>query len=882
MNRLSLRLAGALAALAVAGCGGGTTPPDNNKPKPEITTFAAQAATVARGAKATLNYAVTKATSVTITDDQGNKLLDASANLSGSVDSMALTANTTFTLSATGEGGTTTKSVTVNVDASAVAITHFEAMPATVEVGGSTRLSWTTVNATQVVLSSGGQELKSVTGAQATSGTYTTTVTAASTTFHLVAKNDMNMMATQDVTVTAVPPLNIVQFRATPQTFSGASAMISLNWVVVGASMISVTANGTAVPNVPMTGTSTIQVMVTANTTFELTATSPTGRTQRATQVAAQAAAEMEPNDALNQAQALAGSAVSATLSSPTDVDNFSFMVPNGGNIYLETSDGMGGCTAGLDTQVELFAPDGTSMGVLDVPDTCDKGDPVDISELRNLAGGTYTAAVSAVAGSGAYTLIVLVRGPACGNSFNETLVGETCDDANMMSGDGCDSSCHFEIQGTVSGPPGDMMFSTSLSMDQSRTYAIDLNADGYILAETVGPNGPLCDMDTDTILELSDSTGAVLASNDDASTPDGTYCSRIDAREDTGARVPAGHYILRVSAYHGAAINAFTVHIKVYGQGCGNGILEMPEVCDDGNTASGDGCSPTCTQEVDQTINGTGGNATVNFSAPNQTHRIDVVIATAGQSITATVTPPSGTGDCLPVDLTLSDAAGTELGTHFGFAGCPAISPFSDAWARDLAPGTYHLDLAGTSTGSVKLVVVITAPTCGDGLLERKVNEQCDDGNTRAGDGCTAACRFDSSITVETEPNDVIGMANSLNVVHGMTMTIAGAITSTTDQDVFAFTVPANQHWALTAQTYGRLGDLNNCSADTIIELQDNMGRQIARNDDRATGEYCSEISMTVTGSAAQSLGAGRYNLIVTSYNNRVLPAYFMNLHLQ
>ncbi|HLD08205.1 MAG TPA: DUF4215 domain-containing protein [Candidatus Peribacterales bacterium] len=30
----------------------------------------------------------------------------------------------------------------------------------------------------------------------------------------------------------------------------------------------------------------------------------------------------------------------------------------------------------------------------------------------------------------------------------------------------------------------------------------------------------------------------------------------------------------------------------------CGNGIVEAPEVCDDGNTANGDGCSATCTAE--------------------------------------------------------------------------------------------------------------------------------------------------------------------------------------------------------------------------------------------------------------------------------------------
>lgn len=30
----------------------------------------------------------------------------------------------------------------------------------------------------------------------------------------------------------------------------------------------------------------------------------------------------------------------------------------------------------------------------------------------------------------------------------------------------------------------------------------------------------------------------------------------------------------------------------------CGNGIINLSEQCDDGNTVSGDGCSATCTIE--------------------------------------------------------------------------------------------------------------------------------------------------------------------------------------------------------------------------------------------------------------------------------------------
>jgi len=37
----------------------------------------------------------------------------------------------------------------------------------------------------------------------------------------------------------------------------------------------------------------------------------------------------------------------------------------------------------------------------------------------------------------------------------------------------------------------------------------------------------------------------------------------------------------------------------------CGDGVLDVGEQCDDGNTTSGDGCSATCTLEVEDCGNG-------------------------------------------------------------------------------------------------------------------------------------------------------------------------------------------------------------------------------------------------------------------------------------
>ncbi len=883
MSQRSVRFGATLLALSLVACGESTKPPGPNPTdKPEIASFVAQSARVAKGAKATLNYAVTKATSVTITDGSGNKLLDASANLSGTVESQALMADTTFTLSATNDAGTTTKTLTVTIDANGVAVVRFEAVPSTVQLGDTTRLSWSTANANHVTITSEGRTLVDVTGASANTGTLTATITAAMTSFHLEAKNDM-ASATRDLTVVGVPPLAIKQFRARPQIFTGASSMISLTWVVEGAQSIALTANNVAVPGAPMTGTATISVMATDTTRFELIATAPDGTMERATQVAARASQEMEPNDALDEATALTGAAVQGTLSADTDVDSYSFMVPAGGNVFIETSDGMGGCPAGLDTFIELFDPDGVSLGSLDGGGAgdCTKADPAEIADLTNLPAGNYTVQVGASTGSGgAYTLIVLVQGPACGNSYRETLVGEQCDDANMTAGDGCDASCHVETQGSVSGPPGDMSFNVTLAANQARSVELNLSGPGYVFAETTGPSGP-CDEMTDTVLELLDSTGAEVTSNDDKAGLD-DFCSRIDPVSNVDARVDAGRYILTLHGYRGMALNNITLRVRIFGMGCGNGITEMGEGCDDGNTTSGDTCSATCQREIDQTFMGTGGHANVAFTAPDQVRTFAVVIGAPGQSITATVSPAAGQMDCQEVDITLTGTAGRTLGGHTGFTMCPGIKPNLDAWARDLVPGTYHLELAATATGAVQLDVGIIAPRCGNGLLETRASEICDDNNTAAGDGCTAQCRYDASVFQEVEPNDVIGMANALTTPRALRVVVAASLVPGTDVDNFAFTVPTGQRYALTANTYGLFGNRNDCTADTILELQDPMGRVLARNDDRDAGVLCSEISMTTTGTAAQTLAPGRYILQVTSYRQVARPAYFLDVHLQ
>ena len=122
----------------------------------------------------------------------------------------------------------------------------------------------------------------------------------------------------------------------------------------------------------------------------------------------------------------------------------------------------------------------------------------------------------------------------------------------------------------------------------------------------------------------------------------------------------------------------------------CGNGILAPPEQCDDGNNASGDGCSSSCTIEPGFKCTAPGMPCTPTVCGDN-------VKEGAEQCDDGNVRPYDG---CSP---TCTKEAACVTG-----AGCAAI--------------------------------------CGDGL--KFPSEQCDDGNTTDGDGCSSTCNIEPGAT--------------------------------------------------------------------------------------------------------------------------------------
>jgi len=176
---------------AGTGTASATTTVTVNPASPKVVSFVATPSTVIAGQSSTLSWTTTNATSVTISGLSGTQ----AANGSTSVTPV----NTaTYTLTATGAGGTATATATVTVNPASPKVVSFVATPATVIVGQSFTLSWTTTNATSVTISG-------VAGPQPANGSLSVTP-ASTTTYTLTATGaGGTATATTSVNVTSAP-----------------------------------------------------------------------------------------------------------------------------------------------------------------------------------------------------------------------------------------------------------------------------------------------------------------------------------------------------------------------------------------------------------------------------------------------------------------------------------------------------------------------------------------------------------------------------------------------------------------------------------------------------------------------------------------------------
>ncbi len=135
-----------------------------------------------------------------------------------------------------------------------------------------------------------------------------------------------------------------------------------------------------------------------------------------------------------------------------------------------------------------------------------------------------------------------------------------------------------------------------------------------------------------------------------------------------------------------------------VYTVSCGDGVIEGNEACDDGNTTSGDGCSSTCQVETGYSC------------------------STPGEACTASQAP------VVCGDGTVGKGEQCDDGNTTGSDGCSPTCQVEQGWTCPQPDAPCQ-----------KLEY------CGDGIVEADRNETCDDGNSMPGDGCSGVCQVEN-----------------------------------------------------------------------------------------------------------------------------------------
>lgn len=252
-----------------------------------------------------------------------------------------------------------------------------------------------------------------------------------------------------------------------------------------------------------------------------------------------------------------------------------------------------------------------------------------------------------AVDGTATATSAALTLEPAVVCGDGRRMNGEECDDGNIADGDGCSSACTLEglLASGVEVPVcGDGQVGFSEECDDGNLVAID-------------------------------------------------GCS-------TTCEVEPGFTCTTLTIEGGIVVSSCTANPA----GCGDGLRDAGEACDDGNLVLGDGCSTTCLVEDGFTCVGkTGGLSSCNG------------------------------GGCGNGMLSLRE--GCDDGNATGGDGCSATCEVESGWTCAAVPIPCNVD------GCTSHMISVCELSDGCGDRRRVSGEQCDDGNVSDGDGCSASC---------------------------------------------------------------------------------------------------------------------------------------------
>jgi len=333
----------------------------------------------------------------------------------------------------------------------------------------------------------------------------------------------------------------------------------------------------------------------------------------------------------------------------------------------------------------------------------------------------------------------------------------------------------------------------------------------------------------------------------------------------------------------------------------CGNGAVDPGEVCDDGNSAGGDGCSASCQREG-MSLCGNGAVDTGEDCDDMNTSNTDDCLNTCRNPRCGDGNIRAGMEECDSGAANSSTAANAcrldcklpRCGDMVRDTGSPnnetcddgnmvSNDGCSDRCVREPRCGdmvvdapTENCDDGNRTDGDGCSMACRKEPRCGDGEVQTP-GESCDDGNTMAGDGCNATCAAEAGHIFELEPNDAFGTATPLVSINNQ---VHGAINPGSDGDYYSFVLASGGDIRL--ETFDGTGAPNCTSADTEIELYGPNGTTVLASDDDDGVGNCSLIdpSGAFPDAGAAGLVAGTYFVKVMHYSgSTVIPGYRLQI---
>jgi cysteine-rich repeat protein len=301
---------------------------------------------------------------------------------------------------------------------------------------------------------------------------------------------------------------------------------------------------------------------------------------------------------------------------------------------------------------------------------------------------------------------------PHCGDGILEGL--EACDDGNRTNDDGCSSTCRFETcgDGIRNGAeecdradPALAIGTCNLDCTLSRCGDHKINRDA----------GEECDDGTGNNADDHDCTAACKVNTCGDGLANSIGPKRVEECDD-GNRVDGD-----------SCTNQCKLPL------CGDGILELLEQCDDGNRNNDDGCSATCRFETcgDGIRNGT-----------EACDRADPALAIGTCNLDCTLSRCGDHKINRDAGEQCDDGDGNNANDRDCTAACQ-VNTCGDGLTDSVGPAHVEQCDDHNRIDGDTCTNQCTLPTCGDGILEGI--EQCDDGNRASNDGCSSSCRFET-----------------------------------------------------------------------------------------------------------------------------------------